>query len=59
MPINSLTFRKIRASLGGRVRIMMTGAAPIAEDVLNFARVALGVHFTEGKKDKNIIIFFG
>jgi len=34
--------------LGGRLRICITGAAPIALDVINFMRCALGVPFTEG-----------
>ncbi|MDA8017158.1 MAG: long-chain fatty acid--CoA ligase [Thermoanaerobaculia bacterium] len=31
-----LVFRKIRAALGGRVRLCITGAAPIAMDILEF-----------------------
>lgn len=31
-----LVFRKIRAGLGGRLRILMTGGAPISPDILNF-----------------------
>lgn len=37
-----LIFRKIQASLGGRVRIMVTGAAPISSPVMTFLRAALG-----------------
>ncbi len=31
-----LVFRKVRAALGGRVRIMLSGGAPIARDILAF-----------------------
>lgn len=31
-----IVFSKIRAALGGRVRIMLSGGAPIAADVVNF-----------------------
>uniref|UniRef100_A0AAQ5XBI7 Long-chain-fatty-acid--CoA ligase n=1 Tax=Amphiprion ocellaris TaxID=80972 RepID=A0AAQ5XBI7_AMPOC len=34
--------------LGGRVRIMVTGAAPISQSVLNFLRAALGCQIFEG-----------
>ncbi|XP_056149455.1 long-chain-fatty-acid--CoA ligase 1-like isoform X2 [Lampris incognitus] len=43
-----LIFRKVQASLGGRVRLMITGAAPISPTVLTFLRVALGCQFYEG-----------
>lgn len=33
---DALVFSKIRAALGGRVRIMLSGGAPIAADVVNF-----------------------
>lgn len=33
---DKLVFSKIRAALGGRVRVMLSGGAPIAADVINF-----------------------
>lgn len=33
---DTLVFSKIRAALGGRVRVMLSGGAPIAADVINF-----------------------
>ncbi|XP_038855800.1 long-chain-fatty-acid--CoA ligase 1a isoform X2 [Salvelinus namaycush] len=35
-------------SLGGRVRLMITGAAPVSPTVLTFIRAALGCQFYEG-----------
>ncbi|CAN9514670.1 unnamed protein product [Ophioblennius macclurei] len=43
-----LIFRKVQASLGGRVRLMLTGAAPISPSVLTFLRAALGCQVYEG-----------
>uniref|UniRef100_A0A3P9JHW2 Long-chain-fatty-acid--CoA ligase n=1 Tax=Oryzias latipes TaxID=8090 RepID=A0A3P9JHW2_ORYLA len=43
-----LIFKKVQASLGGRVRLMLTGAAPISPAVLTFLRVAMGCQFYEG-----------
>jgi len=43
-----LVFKKVQELMGGNVRLAITGAAPIAIDVLNFMRCALGVFFTEG-----------
>eukprot|EP00066_Takifugu_rubripes_P029343 XP_011618609.1 PREDICTED: LOW QUALITY PROTEIN: long-chain-fatty-acid--CoA ligase 1-like [Takifugu rubripes] len=39
---DQMIFRKVQASLGGRVRLIITGAAPISPDVLTFLRVAMG-----------------
>ncbi|KAF7643604.1 hypothetical protein LDENG_00236620, partial [Lucifuga dentata] len=43
-----LIFRRVQASLGGNVRLMITGAAPISPAVLTFLRAALGCQFFEG-----------
>ncbi|XP_077434385.1 long-chain-fatty-acid--CoA ligase 1-like [Vanacampus margaritifer] len=45
---DKLIFKKVQASLGGRVRLMITGAAPISSTVLTFLRAALGCQFYEG-----------
>ncbi|NXT00181.1 ACSL1 ligase, partial [Jacana jacana] len=45
---DKVIFRKIQASLGGRVRLMVTGAAPVSASVLTFLRTALGCQFYEG-----------
>ncbi|XP_010896712.2 long-chain-fatty-acid--CoA ligase 1 [Esox lucius] len=45
---DKLLFSKVQASLGGRVRLMMTGAAPVSATVLMFLRAVLGCHFYEG-----------
>ena len=37
-----LVFRKIQQSLGGRVRVVSTGSAPVSTDVLEFARICFG-----------------
>ncbi|NWH36136.1 ACSL1 ligase, partial [Chloropsis hardwickii] len=45
---DKVIFRKIQASLGGRVKLMITGAAPVSASVLTFLRTALGCQFYEG-----------
>ncbi|KAM3938208.1 long-chain-fatty-acid--CoA ligase 1 isoform 1-T2 [Leptodactylus fuscus] len=45
---DKLIFQKVQASLGGRVRLMITGAAPVSPTVLTFLRAALGCQFYEG-----------
>ncbi|KAM6897660.1 long-chain-fatty-acid--CoA ligase 5 [Xenentodon cancila] len=45
---DKLIFSKIQESFGGRVRIMVTGAAPISPSVLNLLRAALGCQIFEG-----------
>lgn len=43
-----LVFRKVRANLGGNVKVMMTGSAPCRKDVLRLIRIALVVDIREG-----------
>ena len=45
---DKLVFKKIQMRLGGRVRAVATGAAPIADHVLTFARCAFGCPVTQG-----------
>ncbi|CAK6441353.1 unnamed protein product [Pipistrellus nathusii] len=45
---DTLIFRKIQSELGGNVRLMITGAAPVSAKVLTFMRAALGCQFYEG-----------
>ncbi|XP_014064571.1 long-chain-fatty-acid--CoA ligase 1 isoform X2 [Salmo salar] len=45
---DKLIFQKVQNSLGGRVRLMITGAAPVSPTVLTFLRAALGCQFYEG-----------
>ncbi|XP_006882297.1 PREDICTED: long-chain-fatty-acid--CoA ligase 1 isoform X1 [Elephantulus edwardii] len=45
---DKLIFHKIQSSLGGKVRMMITGAAPVSATVLTFLRAALGCQFYEG-----------
>ncbi len=45
---DTLVFKKVRARLGGRVRLMITGSAPILPEVLRFLRVAFSCQVLEG-----------
>ncbi|CAI0460061.1 unnamed protein product [Linum tenue] len=43
-----LVFNKIKAKLGGRVRLMGSGASPLSPDVMDFLRVCFGCQVLEG-----------
>ncbi|XP_027021023.1 long-chain-fatty-acid--CoA ligase 1b [Tachysurus fulvidraco] len=45
---DKIIFKKVQDSVGGKVRLMLTGAAPISAHVLTFLRAALGCQFYEG-----------
>ncbi|XP_068112669.1 long-chain-fatty-acid--CoA ligase 5 [Hyperolius riggenbachi] len=45
---DKLIFKKVQDTMGGRVRVMVTGAAPISANVLSFLRAALGCQIFEG-----------
>jgi len=45
---DSLVFDNIKQALGGEVRYMVTGSAPISEEVLSFLRVAFSCPVIEG-----------
>ncbi|KAM6091744.1 long-chain-fatty-acid--CoA ligase 5 isoform 1-T2 [Theristicus caerulescens] len=44
---DQLIFKKVQETMGGRMRIMVTGAAPISPSVLTFLRAALGCQIFE------------
>ncbi|KAE9554238.1 hypothetical protein FO519_002537 [Halicephalobus sp. NKZ332] len=46
--VDNLIFKKVRENLGGRVKLLLTGSAPLAENVLTFVRCALGCVVVEG-----------
>ncbi|KAI8849064.1 hypothetical protein BC829DRAFT_392780 [Chytridium lagenaria] len=45
---DALVFNKVKAALGGRVRIVLSGSAPISPEVLQFLRVAFCTQVVEG-----------
>ncbi|CAG7817148.1 unnamed protein product, partial [Allacma fusca] len=45
---DQLVFRKVQDLLGGNVRIIMSGGAPINNEILHFFRCALGCTVVEG-----------
>ncbi|XP_057321321.1 long-chain-fatty-acid--CoA ligase 5 isoform X1 [Microplitis mediator] len=45
---DKLVFKKIQETMGGRLRLIVVGSAPLAGNVLTFARCALGCLIVEG-----------
>ncbi|CAG8442115.1 6583_t:CDS:2 [Dentiscutata heterogama] len=45
---DKLIFSKIKQVIGGRVRLILTGSAPIGPEVLQFLRIAFACDITEG-----------
>lgn len=45
---DKLVFKKVRDGMGGRLRLVVVGSAPLAGNVLNFMRCALGCAVLEG-----------
>ncbi|KAJ4968016.1 hypothetical protein NE237_014717 [Protea cynaroides] len=43
-----LVFNKIKEKLGGRVRLIVSGASPLSPDVMDFLRVCFGCRVMEG-----------
>ncbi|XP_042505856.1 long chain acyl-CoA synthetase 6, peroxisomal-like [Macadamia integrifolia] len=43
-----LVFNKIKVKLGGRVRLLVSGASPLSPDVMDFLRVCFGCRVSEG-----------
>jgi len=45
---DKIIFNAIKSRLGGRVRLMVTGSAPISAEVLDFLRICFGCDVIEG-----------
>jgi len=45
---DKVVFKRVREGMGGRVRLMITGSAPLADEVLTFIRAAMGCIVLEG-----------
>lgn len=45
---DAILFKKIKVLLGGNVKHMVTGSAPIDENVLNFLKICFCVNIVEG-----------
>ncbi|KAJ3676054.1 hypothetical protein LUZ60_003466 [Juncus effusus] len=43
-----LAFRKVKARLGGRIRLLITGSAPMSEEIEEFLRVTSCAYFVQG-----------
>ncbi|KAL1342688.1 hypothetical protein HN51_029203 [Arachis hypogaea] len=43
-----LVFNKIKEKLGGRVRLMTSGASPLSPDVMEFLKICFGARVSEG-----------
>jgi long-chain acyl-CoA synthetase len=43
-----LIFNKIKNLIGGRVKLMITGSAPISAEVLNFLKICFCAPILEG-----------
>ena len=48
MIYDRLVFNKFKDAIGGNVRFMITGSAPISKDVINFLKIAFCCPFYEG-----------
>ena len=46
--LDNLVFKKVQKNLGGRLRFMLIGSAPIEGYIINFLRCALSVEIMEG-----------
>ncbi|XP_022138276.1 long chain acyl-CoA synthetase 6, peroxisomal-like [Momordica charantia] len=45
---DKLVFNKIKAKVGGRVRVMTSGASPLSPDILEFLKICFGGQVLEG-----------
>ena len=45
--MDRIVFKKIRALLGGYMRLMLCGGAPLSKEVHDFMRICIGAHLLQ------------
>lgn len=46
--MENIIFKNIKKALGGNIKLIVTGSAPIKEEVLDFLKITIGVNIGEG-----------
>ena len=46
--MDRIVFKKFKAALGGRMRLLLSGGAPLAPDAHDFCRTCLGIQLLQG-----------
>ncbi|KAF7295328.1 Long chain acyl-CoA synthetase 7, peroxisomal [Mycena indigotica] len=55
---DKIVFRKLRSVIGGKVRLIGTGSAPISGDVIDFLNVAFSAYVSEGGNLLHVSAYF-
>ena len=55
--MDKIVFKKIRALLGGQMRLMLCGGAPLSKEVHDFMRVCIGAPLLQVSFHCNLYIF--
>ena len=55
--MDKIVFKKIRALLGGQMRLMLCGGAPLSKEVHDFMRVCIGAPLLQVSFQCNLYIF--
>ena len=55
--MDKIVFKKIRALLGGQMRLMLCGGAPLSKEVHDFMRVCIGAPLLQVSLQFNLYIF--
>ena len=50
--LDYLIFKKMRALVGGRIRLLLSGGAPLSPDTHDFVRNALSLPLVQGRSTK-------
>ncbi len=45
---DKLVFKKVRNAFGGRIRMLISGSAPLSKDTIDFLKICFSAPFSEG-----------